>query len=1039
MNFTDVFIRRPVLAIVVSLLILLVGVRSLTLLNVSQYPKSETAVVYVTTTYAGADAELIKGFITTPLEREIASADGIDYLESSSMQGASAITARLELNYPPYDALTQITSKVNRIRADLPEGSEDPVIEVAIGETTSAMYMSFNSTTRPANQITDYLVRVVQPKIEAVAGVQQAAILGGRNFAMRVWLNPARMHALGVTPLDVRQALIANNYQAAVGRTKGDAIAINFNASTDLHTAEEFKRLVVADRDGATIRLEDVGTVVLGAEDYDTSVAFNGEFATFLAIDVLPTANALDVVREIRALFPEIEAQVPGDVDARISYDTTRYIEDAINEVIKTLTEAAIIVMAVIFLFLGSVRSVAIPIVAIPLSLIGAAGIMFALGYSINLLTLLAMVLAIGLVVDDAIIVVENIQRHIENGMPARDAAFVGARELAVPVIAMTITLFAVYAPIGFSGGLTGSLFREFAFTLAGAVIISGVVALTLSPMMCSQLLGAEDRARGLTRVLDAGFERLRGAYHAILARTLDYVPVTLTFAALVLGSIYFMFVTAERELAPIEDQGIVLVMSTAAANTSPEQLTRYTRALTESYKQFPETDQSFLFNGSLGSGPAALNNMALSGIVLTPWSERERTQMEVMPEVQQAADRIAGLQSVAFPLAPMPGAGGGLPVQFVVGSTEPPAAIYDVAQQLLGAAWESGLFVFADVDMKYDRPQTEITIDRDKAANLGIDMQQLGAELELMLGGRYVNRFSIDGRSYKVIPQVERRYRLNPGQVGSFPVTTASGHMIPLSSILSFETSVQPQELRRFQQLNSATISGVPRPGVAVGTALEFLRAKGEELAPRGYSFDYAGSSRQYIEEGSSMIVTFFFAIVVIYLVLAAQFESFRDPLIMLVSVPMSIAGALVFLTLGFATVNIYTQVGLITLIGLISKHGILIVQFANQLQEKEGLAKRAAIEQAAAIRLRPVLMTTGAMVLGVVPLLLASGAGAVSRFNLGLVIASGMSIGTLFTIFVVPAVYLVLARDHTQRAVTPEVKGAAGTGEPTGIAALR
>ena len=1014
MNFTDIFIRRPVLAIVISLLILLAGFRSLQLLNVAQYPRSETAIVRVITTYTGADAELVKGFITTPLEREIASADGIDYLTSSSVQGNSTITAHLVLNYPPYDALTQITSKVNRVRADLPEEAEDPVLEMAIGETTSAMYLSFNSTTRPGNQITDYLVRVVQPKLEAVAGVQQAAIIGGRNFAMRIWLDPPRMHALGITPGDVHQALLANNYQAAIGKTKGNAVSVNLNAATDLHTAQEFGELVVKERDGVLVRLRDVGKIVLGAEDYDTSVAFKGEFATFIGIDVLPTANALQVIREIRAMFPDIVAQLPDDVQGSVSYDKTRYIEDAISEVIKTLTEAALIVMAVIFLFLGSVRSVVIPIVTIPLSLIGAAAIMLVLGYSINLLTLLAMVLAIGLVVDDAIIVVENIQRHIEDGTPAMQAAIIGARELATPVIAMTITLFAVYAPIGFSGGLTGSLFREFAFSLAGAVIISGVVALTLSPMMCSRLLSRDQRESGLQRFLNRRFGALREGYRKRLHSTLDYVPVTLTFVTLVLISIYFMFVTADRELAPTEDQGVALVMSTAAANTAPEQLTRYTGALTQAYEALPESDQTFLFNGSLGQA-ASVTNLALSGIVLKPWNERDRTLMELLPVIQKKADAIAGLQSAAFTLSAMPGAGRGLPVQFVIGSTESAPAIYGVAQQLLDAAWQSGLFVYADIDMKYDRPQTDIVIDREKAANLGIDMRQLGSELGVMLGGRYVNRFDIEGRSYKVIPQVERRYRQNPQQIGTFPIATRSGELIPLSGLISLKTTVQPQELLRFQQLNATTLSAVPANGVAVGTALEFLSNKMAEIAPAGYEFDYAGPSRQYVEEGSNLIVTFFFAIIIIYLVLAAQFESFRDPLIMLVSVPMSIAGALVFLTLGVATVNIYTQVGLITLIGLISKHGILIVQFANQLQEQKGLSKREAIEQAAATRLRPVLMTTGAMVLGVVPLLLATGAGAVSRFNIGLVIASGMSIGTLFTIFVVPAMYLVVARDHT------------------------
>ncbi|MEE4186460.1 MAG: efflux RND transporter permease subunit [Gammaproteobacteria bacterium] len=1021
MQFTDLFIRRPVLAIVISLLILIAGLRSLQLLQVTQYPQSDTAVIRILTSYPGADAELVKGFITTPLEREIASADGIDYLESSSLQGASTITAHLKLNYAPYEALTQITAKVNRVRAELPEASEEPVLEVAIGETTSAMYLSFNSTTRPQNQITDYLIRVVQPQIEAVAGVQQAAILGGRNFAMRVWLDPVRMYALDVTPGEVAAALRANNFQAAVGKTKGDAIAVNLTAATDLHSARQFQRLIVAERDDAPIYLEDVATVALGAENYDTSVAFNGEFATFLAIDVLPTANPLAVIQEIRAKFPAIAAELPDDIEGVISYDTTRYIEDAINEVIKTLVEAALIVMLVIYLFLGTVRSVIIPIVAIPLSMIGAAALMLALGYSINLLTLLAMVLAIGLVVDDAIIVVENIQRHIEEGESRLEAALHGARELAIPVIAMTITLFAVYAPIGFSGGLTGSLFREFAFTLSGAVLISGVVALTLSPMMCSRLLPRRSEEARLAKWLDARFDALRLAYLRLLHRSLNAIPVTLVFASIVLVSIYFMFIATPAELAPTEDQGIVLVVSSAQANTAPDQLTRYTSALVEGYKELDAADQSFLFNGTIGSGPQTPTNTALSGLVLKPWNEREQTQAEVIPMVQAIANRVAGLQSAAFSLPAMPGAGDGLPVQFVIGSTRPQLEVFEVGQELVQRAYQSGLFVYADLDVKYDRPQVQVEIDREQAANLGVDMEQLGQDLSVMLSGNFVNRFSLQGRSYKVIPQVERAFRLNPEQIGVFPVRTASGDLVPMAALVSFSSSVEPQEMKRFQQQNSVTLSAVPAPGVALGTALEFLRTAATELAPTEFRFDYAGPSRQFIQEGSSLLLTFFFSLLVIYLVLSAQFESFRDPLIMLVSVPLSIAGALVFLTLGAATVNIYTQVGLITLIGLISKHGILIVEFANQLAADEGLDKRTAVEKAASIRLRPVLMTTAATVLGVMPLLFASGAGAVSRYNIGLVIASGMTIGTVFTIFVVPAFYVVLARDHQQPATAP------------------
>jgi multidrug efflux pump len=846
-----------------------------------------------------------------------------------------------------------------------------------------------------------------------VEGVQEAEIIGGRFFAMRVWLDPVRMTALGVTPSDVRRALAANNYQAAVGRTKGQAMSINLKAATDLHDEDEFRNLVVREEGGAIVRLQDVADIVLGAEDYDVSFAYNGDSAVSVGIYTLPDANALNVIRDVRALFPDIVAQLPPGVVGRIPYDRTLYIDDAIREVVKTLVEAALIVSAVIFLFLGSARSVAIPIAAIPISLIGVGALMLVLGYSINLLTLLALVIAIGLVVDDAIIVVENIQRHIEEGMAPMDAALLGARELFTPIIAMTITLVAVYAPIGFAKGLTGSLFSEFAFTLAGTVLVSGVVALTLSPMMCSRLLRPDIGSRGPEQFLDRQFSRLRVRYQHLLHRALDYVPVTLGFAVLVLVSIYFMFVTAPQELAPQEDQGIVLISSTAAANTSTDQLSRYTAALAADYQTIPEVDATFLFNGSPGRGPAA-TNLALTGLVLKPWSERARTVEQLIPEVQQRANRIAGLQSAAFSLPTLPGAGGGLPVQVVIGSPDAPAAVYQVAQQLNARAWQSGMFAFADVDMKYDRAQAEISIDRDKAATLGIDMEQLAIDLGTMLGGNYVNRFSLEGRSYKVIPQVQRRYRLNPDQLAEFRVATASGDLVALSAIVKVEQSVQPQRLQRFQQQNAAKLSAVPVPGVSLGEALAFLENQAREIFPRGYSLDYAGPSRQYVQERGTLTLTFFFSLLVIYLVLAAQFESFRDPLIMLVSVPMSVAGALVFLTLGFATVNIYTQVGLITLIGLISKHGILIVQFANQLQLEAGLDKRAAVERAAAIRLRPILMTTGAMVLGVVPLLLASGAGAAARYDLGLVIASGMAVGTVFTVFVVPAMYLAMARDH-------------------------
>jgi multidrug efflux pump len=1013
MNFTDVFIRRPVLASVISLLVLLVGLRSFGLLTVREYPQMSNAQVTVTTAYPGASAELVRGFITSPLESAIAEANGIDYLESTSVQGESIITAQLVLNYDPTKALTEITTKVNSVRNQLPPAAELPTLDIQVGQTTDDMYIGFYSDVLKSNQITDYLLRVVQPKLATLPGVQKAEVLGAHRFAMRIWLKPDRMAALGVTPSDVSEVLAANNYLAGVGQTKGSMISVSFTASTDLHSAKEFRDLIVKHSGGTLVHLGDIADVELGSETYDTVVQFNGKSATFIGIQSAPNANSLDVIKRVRATLPGIRAQLPSGLQLDVPYDATEYINDSIHEVVKTLAEALSIVIVVIFLFLGSMRAVVIPVVTMPLSLIGAGMIMLALGFSINLLTLLAMVLAIGLVVDDAIIVVENIERHVHEGMRPFDAAIRGARELGSPIIAMTITLVAVYAPIGFVGGLTGSLFTEFAFTLAGAVLISGLIALTLSPMMCSKLLKSAQK-KGFAHFLDTTFDGIRNAYRRTLHGTLDYRPVTLVFAVAVLVSCFFLFQSTRKELAPTEDQGLILAIANASADANIDQTMLYTKEITKIFQSFPETGAIFQLNGASGGGAAATGNSAISGMVLKPWNERARSQMQLLPIVQGKLNGISGLQIAAFPRPPLPGAGHGLPVQFVVGTTESELALDKASQALLHAARTSGRFAFVNTDLKYDLPQVRIVIDRAKAAQMGLDMQQVGSDLASMLGGNYVNYFSIAGRSYRVIPQVQRVARLNPDQLDSYYVRASDGQMIPLSTIVSLQRQVVPEQLKRFQQLNSATISAVLAPGVSMGEALDYLKSAAARILPQGYGVDYAGQSRQYVQEGSALVLTFFFAIIVIFLVLAAQFESFRDPLIMLVSVPMSISGALIFLTLGFATVNIYTEVGLITLIGLISKHGILIVQFANQLQMEEGLDRREAVEKAAAIRLRPILMTTAAMVMGVLPLILASGPGAVSRFDMGLVIASGMAIGTLFTLFVVPAMYTVLARKH-------------------------
>ncbi|MGD1031195.1 MAG: efflux RND transporter permease subunit [Opitutaceae bacterium] len=1018
MNFTDIFIKRPVLATVVSLLILFVGLRSVSLLNVRQYPVSNSAIVTVTTIYTGASADLIEGFITTPLEKQIASADGIDYIESSSAPSASVITVHLILNYDPNAAVAQVISKIDKVRSQLPAGALPPTIDVQVGESTAAMYLSFASDQLDNNQITDYLTRVVQPKLASIAGVQSAQILGARVFAMRIWLKPDKLAAYGLSPAQVSAALVANNALAAVGATKGSFISINLNAATDLHTAEEFKKLVVKDQNGAIIRLQDVADVVLGAENYDTSVRFSGESATFIGIFVLPTANALDVIDRVRLAIPEIESSLPAGLHITVPYDSTAYIHDAINEVIKTLVEALAIVIVVIFLFLGSVRSVIIPIIAMPLSLVGACFLMLAMGFTINLLTLLAMVLAIGLVVDDAIVVVENIHRHMEEGLSPLEAALKGARELGGPVIAMTITLAAVYAPIGFQGGLTGTLFREFAFTLVGSVVISGVVALTLSPMMCSRLLRHDTGKRGFAHFLDVTFEKLRSRYEAMLSWLMQTWQVMLILPVVAMALIWPFYSMTKQELAPDEDQGVIICFSTGAADANIDQTAAYGAQVEQAIRSFPETQNVFQIFGAVSSSAvSSIANSSIAGMVLKPWSQRTRGTLELLPQVSAKVSAIAGFNTAAILRPPLPGGGSGLPVQFVILSTDTPEHMAQVADTLVANAMKSGLFGYADSNLKLDQPQGYVDIDRDKAAALGVNMQEVANDVGSLLGGGYLNYFNIQGNSYKVIPQVERIGRLNPQQLSDYYVSTGNGPLVPLSTFASLSTKVQPQTLNHFQQLNSATISLAPRGGVSQGQALDYLRGQASILFPQGYTADYGGQSRQYVQEGNTLILAFVFGAIIIFLVLAAQFESFRDPLIILLgSVPMTLVAALAFLFLGFSTINIYTQVGLITLVGLISKHGILIVQFANQLQE-EGMGKLAAIEHAAGVRLRPILMTTAAMVLGTVPLVVATGAGASSRYAMGIVIVTGMTVGTFFTLFVVPSVYMLIARDHGKK----------------------
>ena len=1005
MNLTDLFIRRPVVATVVNLLILLAGIQAIRMLNVRQYPRSDIAVVTVKTVYVGANADLVRGFITTPLERVIASADGIDYIESQSAQSLSTITVHLKLNYDTNAALTQIQAKVAQVRNDLPPEAEAPTIDLETSDNQFAsMYLSFYSKDLDPNQITDYLTRVVQPKLTAISGVQRADILGARTFAMRIWLKSARMAALNISPSEVRKALENNNYLAAVGATKGSMISVNLVANTDLRTADEFRKLVIRQQNGTIVRLQDVADVVMGAESYDEDVRFSGEKATFMGIWVLPTANSLDVIKAVREAVPEIRAQLPVGMNVGIPYDATKYIDDALHEVMHTLGETLLIVVLVIYLFLGSFRSILIPVVAIPISLIGAAFLMLIFGFTLNLLTLLAIVLAVGLVVDDAIVVVENVERHLHEGLQPMEAALRGARELLGPIIAMTITLAAVYAPIGFQGGLTGALFREFAFTLAGAVCVSGVVALTLSPMMSSKLLRAGDPERGFAGMINRHFEVLRQKYIRFLDNTLKWRPVTLTVAVIVILLMVPFFLFSGSELAPKEDQGVVFGIVQASPNSTIDQTSIYTEKLNEVFKSFPETAETFqLTSPSFG----------FSGMVTKPWSERKRSTEQIVGEVFGKVSAIPGVRVIATTPQPLPG-GGQFPVEFVIASTAEPRQLLEFANQIVQAAFASHKFMFADTDLKYDQPQTEVVFDRDKVASLGLNLQQVGADLGTLLGGNYVNRFSIQGRSYKVIPQVTRIERLTTDQLKDFYVTGPGGKLVQLSTFATLKTSTEPRTLNRFQQLNAAKIQGAIPPGVTLDQALQVLETEAAKILPKGYTIDYAGEARQLRVEGNRLNATLALSLILIFLVLAAQFESFRDPLIILLgSVPLALSGALMFSFLGFTTINIYSQVGLITLVGLIAKNGILIVEFANKLQE-EGKEKLKAVVEAAGTRLRPILMTSVATVAGHFPLVIASGPGAGSRNSIGIVLVTGMIVGTIFTLFVVPSIYMVLARDR-------------------------
>jgi multidrug efflux pump len=1027
-SFTDRFIERPVLAIVVNLLILIAGLSAWNSLSVRQYPLSENASVQITTVYVGASAELVRGFITTPLERAIAAAEGIDYVESKSLQGISIINARLKLNYDSTKALTDISAKVDQVRNDLPTEAQVPAISVQSADSeVAAAYLSFWSEILSPEQITDYLSRVVQPRLSAVTGVQRIEIFGARTFAMRIWLKPERMAALHISPSQVREALTANNYLAAIGNTKGSLVQTYLAANTDMHNPDDFRRLVIYQRDGTIVRLQDIAEVELGAEDYDTVVRYSGDTAVFAGIFTQPNANVIDVIDGVRTELGKLKDEMPSGLDASIGYDASQYVSDAIHEVTVTLSETLLIVVIVIFLFLGSVRSVLVPVMAIPVSLIGGIFLMQAFGFTLNLLTLLAIVLSVGLVVDDAIVVVENVERHLREGRTPREAAILGARELVTPIIAMTLTLVSVYIPIGLQGGLTGALFREFAFTLAGAVAISGVVALTLSPTMSARLLrSAEDEERGLTGWLNHRFDRLQAAYGRALSGTLNARPAVYLVWFVVSLCTIPMYTFSPNELAPVEDQSVLFGIINVASNATADQNTLYGAASEQVMLDVPEAALTFqlLFPPSIG---ATIGADGFSGVVVKPWAERNRTVAAMVPEVQAAVSKIPGIQVFITMPPALPG-GSNFPVELVITSTADADRLLEFAQILQKRATASGLFAFPP---DIDQPQATVVFDRDKLADLGLNLSQVGADLAVATGGNFVNRFNMDGRSYKVIPLVSRVDRLNSEQLREIHVTNPAGEMVPLSSVAHIEHSVVPRSLNRFQQLNAVKLSGVSTR--TLDEALTFLEEAAAEILPAGYSIDYTGESRQLRTEGNKFLPAFSLAILMIFLVLAVQFNSFRDPLVILAgSVPLAMFGALIFTVLKMpdpnmphwtsgwtTTMNIYAQVGLVTLVGLIAKNGILIVEFANKLQE-DGVAKLDAIRDAAMIRLRPVLMTSVATIAGHFPLVLVTGAGAEARNAIGLVLVGGMAIGTVFTLFVVPSIYILMAKDRSKSAET-------------------
>ena len=1013
MKFTDIFIRRPVLAVSISLLIIILGLQAISKLAVREYPKMTTTVIQVSTVYPGADANLIQAFVTSKIEEAVAQADNVDYMSSSSSPSSSVITVKMKLNTDPNAALADVLAKVNSVRSELPSGIEDPTVTSSTGGS-GIMYISFRSTKLDASQVTDYIQRVVKPQFFTVEGVASVDIFGASEYALRIWLDPQKMAAQNLSATQVMSALSANNVQTAAGNDNGFYVVYKNKVDTTTKSVDELSKLIVYSNGDKLVRLRDIADIELNKSSDNARAVANGSDSVVLGINPTSSANPLTVAEKILPLYESIKNNLPDAIQTDILYDRTVAINNSIEEVVKTIIEATIIVLVVITMFIGSFRAILIPVITIPISLIGVIMMLQTLDFSINLMTLLALILAIGLVVDDAIVVLENVDRHIKLGETPFRAAIIGTREIAVPVISMTIALIAVYSPMALMGGITGTLFKEFALTLAGAVFISGIVALTLSPMMTSKLLKGHDKPSKLEERVNRTLTKINNAYTYVLGLVMANRKCMLVFAAAIFATLPVLFNSLSSELTPTEDKGAFLAIGSAPSNVNVD----YVQAAMAPYQKMLTDTDEVQFAMTISGVPST--NQSLNVVTLKDWKDRSRSQAQVLAELNAKAKGIPEVSVSGFAFPEIETGEQGPPIGFVISTSQGYEDLANVAGKFLEAMQKSGKFVYSSLDLKFDTAQMHIKIDREKAGTYGITMKQISATLGSFLSAATVERVDIDGRAYKIISQVKREDRLSPQSWDNYYVSAANGTSVPLSSLVSMTLEPQPSSLPRFSQLNSAVISAVPMPGSSIGDAIQWLKDSSKELLPQGYNYDFKGEARQLVQEGNALAVTFVLAVVIIFLVLAIQFESIRDPMVIMISVPLAISGALLALNaFGFvgkagATLNIYSQVGLITLVGLITKHGILMCEVAKEEQLNHGKNRIEAITEAAKVRLRPILMTTAAMIAGLVPLLYATGAGAVSRFSMGIVIVSGLAVGTLFTLFVLPVIYSYVASEH-------------------------